>query len=599
MKKICLIIILALFAVACSSTKKTSKQNNVSIDGLSFEMSPNRNPLSFQKEKQQKLDGLFIDATKFYITEDFQKAVDLYMQVLQLDPNNAAACYQIASAHITLNRITDAEIFASKAARLQPKNVDYLYKYAVLLVANGKIAQSLKFLDQIVDLKPSNDALYYNIIGIYKQLNKPKDMIRIYNVLEEIYGISEENSLAKFNLYLLLNDKESARKDIQKLQTTTSPDEAKYWEYELNYYVIDKDTNVFLNVLKNFETIIPNDIKTDEMKLYYYLTFHKNDEITKKLAFKIIGYPIVEFERKINTVHIMLPQMDNDPVSTYNNLVLAVCDTLQKMYPNEYVANKMLADYYHEILKNTAVAATYYEKTLAIDMSNYGDWTALVQCYWSDTAWSKMKETCLRALEVFPMYSLYFYFLGVAEFGNKAYPDAINALENAFALVIPEEVQLQKLLLGFLGDVYAKINNYNKAFEVYDQLLILDPENVGVLNNYAYYLSLLKKNLDKAAKMSLKTVQKEPTNPIYLDSYAWILFEQGKYETALDMMEMAIKYMDSPSAVYFEHYGDILWKNGYEKDAAAYWQEAQKIRTNEDDLSPRLEEKAIKGIYVK
>lgn len=61
------------------------------------------------------------------------------------------------------------------------------------------------------------------------------------------------------------------------------------------------------------------------------------------------------------------------------------------------------------------------------------------------------------------------------------------------------------------------------------------------MNNYAYYLSLERKNLDKAEEMSYKTVKAEPQNATYLDTYAWILFEKENYVQARLYIDQAMK----------------------------------------------------------
>jgi tetratricopeptide (TPR) repeat protein len=175
--------------------------------------------------------------------------------------------------------------------------------------------------------------------------------------------------------------------------------------------------------------------------------------------------------------------------------------------------------------------------------------------------------------------------------------DAVLYLETGLSLVSKEDVKLQLAFYSLLGDLYYKLDNRKKAYECYETVITVDPNNASVLNNYAYYLALENNDLPKATAMSLKTVQREPTNPVYLDTYAWILFLQKKYQSALDMIEMSIKYLENPSAVYYEHYGDILWFNNEKSQAADYWRKAEDIRTPEDEVSETLSKKAQTGEY--
>ena len=112
--------------------------------------------------------------------------------------------------------------------------------------------------------------------------------------------------------------------------------------------------------------------------------------------------------------------------------------------------------------------------------------------------------------------------------------------------------------LATIGDTYHKLGQEKNAFKAYDRALKADPEYLPVLNNYAYYLSLQKKKLKKAAEMSKKTVEKAPDNATYLDTYGWILYLQGKAQQAKPYFKHAMLYGGRDSKVILEHYATVL-----------------------------------------
>ena len=85
-----------------------------------------------------------------------------------------------------------------------------------------------------------------------------------------------------------------------------------------------------------------------------------------------------------------------------------------------------------------------------------------------------------------------------------------------------------------------------------------------MLNNYAYYLSEDGGDLDRAASMSLKTIKAEPNNSTYLDTYAWILYLQGRYEEARIYIDMAVKNLnpDEDNTTITDHQKSIYLKLG-------------------------------------
>ena len=132
-----------------------------------------------------------------------------------------------------------------------------------------------------------------------------------------------------------------------------------------------------------------------------------------------------------------------------------------------------------------------------------------------------------------------------------------------------------------LGDLYHTKKMNEHAYAAYDSALVYKDDNIGVLNNYAYFLSVEKKKLDKAEEMSYKTVKAEPTNNTYLDTYAWILFEKGKYAEARIYIDQAIQHGGTESSVVVEHCGDIYYHCGESEKALKYWIQAEEVAKKE------------------
>ena len=130
-----------------------------------------------------------------------------------------------------------------------------------------------------------------------------------------------------------------------------------------------------------------------------------------------------------------------------------------------------------------------------------------------------------------------------------------------------------------------------EAYHCYDSALVYNPSNVLVLNNYAYYLSVEEKELDKAEQMSLRTIKAEPGNPTYLDTYAWILYKQQRYEEAYTYIEQALAADSVPSDVLYEHAGDICYRMGDTARAVDYWKQALEVQRKAEAVEQRLEKK--------
>ena len=95
-----------------------------------------------------------------------------------------------------------------------------------------------------------------------------------------------------------------------------------------------------------------------------------------------------------------------------------------------------------------------------------------------------------------------------------------------------------------------------QCYKAYDHSLRYDPDNAMVLNNYAYFLSLEGRELEKALTMSSRAI-------------------------ALDGQE---------SAALLVHYGDILHAMGEQFMAEIYWRKGLEKGYDADQITRRMEQ---------
>lgn len=102
----------------------------------------------------------------------------------------------------------------------------------------------------------------------------------------------------------------------------------------------------------------------------------------------------------------------------------------------------------------------------------------------------------------------------------------------------PDNVQFQVFRL----ELYEQTNQPSeKMIEAYTAVLQYNPRNLQLMNNLAWHICLLGKDLKRAEQLSRTTIMAEPTNPTYLDTYAWILYHQTKYNDAFFYIQRALE----------------------------------------------------------
>ena len=120
---------------------------------------------------------------------------------------------------------------------------------------------------------------------------------------------------------------------------------------------------------------------------------------------------------------------------------------------------------------------------------------------------------------------------------------AIQAVDT-YLEIDPNDVRFLVFRLELMEQTGAKIK---ELYAMYERILALDPHNLMVMNNYAYHLATHKGDLKKAERMSAITIKEEPYNPVYLDTYGWILHMQGQDDLALFYLGRALYNVDSSS----------------------------------------------------
>ena len=151
------------------------------------------------------------------------------------------------------------------------------------------------------------------------------------------------------------------------------------------------------------------------------------------------------------------------------------------------------------------------------------------------------------AIDYFPVQPIFYLYVGIAYKIREDYTKALDFLERGNPLSIDSKLEGQ--FNAQLGDIYFNIDEYEKSYSSYERALLLDPNDLYVLNNYSYFLSLRKENLDKAKKMARRLILLSPDNSSYLDTYGWVLYANEEFEEAKIQIEKALQ--DNENGGYY------------------------------------------------
>ena len=247
----------------------------------------------------------------------------------------------------------------------------------------------------------------------------------------------------------------------------------------------------------------------------------------------------------------------------------------------------MLGDFYVKI-ENYQKASVEFRAFIEKDKTNYRVWEQLlfIENLLGNT--DKLYILSNEAMSFFQNAPVLYFFHAIACTEMKRYEEALEILKKGISFAGGNK-ELMMQFYSLLGEAYKNVGKNVLSDQAFENALEIDPENILVLNNYSYYLSLRGQNLKKALKMSGITIKAEPNNSTYLDTYGWILFKLKKYQDALKYLKKAIENDESPSGEILEHYGDVLYKTGKKEEAVKYWSDALNYSDNKDKLKKKID----------
>lgn len=546
--------------------------------------------------KLREAEFYFTEGEKFFILEDYAKALLYYQRTLEITPENATVHYKIAEVLARSNRqeeLQKAALSIENALKLERQN-----KYFYLLAANiynslTKFDKAAEIYETLIREVKGSEEYLYELAAVYQYAGKPDDAIKTYNRAESILGINDISSIQKQRLYLEQGKSKEAIAEGEKL-INAFPDEERY---VMGFAEVLSQNGFRNDAVRYLDKFVQQNPEAGNAKMLLAGLYRETqqEEKSRPLLLELFDDPSVELTSKLimlGTYNTELAQRKAKNTTDQNlqDFVLSLYQKLEKNHGNDPRVHIVGGDLYLSVEKNRE-AQQEYEKAIDLGDVNFEVWKNLLYLETQAGQWDNVIRHADEALEYFPNQGMLHYFNGYAHFRKRNYAEAIVSLDQAKRLSSSNSSIVGEIN-SMLGDAYNANKDYDKSDKAYDEALLINPDNSAVLNNYSYYLALRKANLEKAEKMSAHLVKNNPDNPTFLDTYAWVLFTREKYKEARKTIERAIS-TGKATATHFEHYGDILFKLGDVNGAVQQWEKARGLNANSEVLNKKIANRKI------
>jgi len=541
-----------------------------------------------ESEKKNKetskhmFDSHFFTALKAKSLEDFDVALKHFEKCIKLDDKNAIPFYEAA----LINAINGSYDLATEqiniAVKLDSKNRWYALSYAEILFSNQDFTNSAIQYKKLITLEPGNEELYFMLADIYIYANDFRKAIGVYDDLEKHKGVDKMLCMQKHKLYRETNDMKGAIKELESI-LNSFPEDIEAMEILSELYLLNDDKESAFSLFKKIAIIAPNNGRVHLTLADYYRDNGDNASSFEelKLAFKSSRLNI-DTKVSILVSYYQLLAINKE----IKEQAYVLSELMISTHPDDLKARAVYADILYTDNKFQE-AKEQYLLVLEQDKDKSQVWSQVLFIQAQQSDFEGMLSTSDEALEYFPIDPLFYYFNGVSNKWFKNNENAISSLEMGVEFIVDNE----NLLLEFyssLADVYHATKQHKLSDEYYEKALEIDPNNVLILNNYAYYLSVRKKNLEKAKEMSFLCNDLGKDNATYQDTYAWILYELKDYKSAKKWMLKSLKNGGDKSAVVVEHYGDILFQLGDINNAINQWKIAKELGEGSKQLDQKI-----------
>lgn len=518
-----------------------------------------------------RYNAFFLEAICERAKGNSDAAFDLLRHCVEIDSTKSEAYYYLSQYYGALKQKDKAIACIEKAVALEPSNSTYQETLANAYINLHQYDKAAAVLESLYDKHRDRDDVLGVLIQLYEEQHEYESAIKTLTLLETVEGKSERLSYAKSNFYTQLGDKKAAIAEMKHL-ADQYPNDQNYRGLYANALFVNGQKKKALEIYDDILRIEP-DNRNALMALLAYEKDEgdpdKADALTEKVLLsknitsqdrillmrQEIGQSEQEGGDSTRVLYLfrkMLdqPQMDADIAilcATYMNL---------KQMPNDTISGVL-------------------EQVLRVAPDNAAARLQLVSYAWQTNDMNRIISLCQDARQYNPDEMAFYYYQGIAYYREGQLDQALNAFHNGIGVITQQsDPDIVSDFYAVMGDILHQKGNDKEAFAAYDSCLVWKDDNYGCLNNYAYYLSEKGIQLDKAEQMSYRVIKAEPKNATYLDTYAWILFKQGRYTEAKIYIDQTLQCDSDTSAVLLEHAGDIYYFAGEKERAVDFWQQA-------------------------
>ena len=532
----------------------------------------------------QGVENQLVDAVALYNNRNFAQSRTLLQTLSKAAPDNDAVWYYLGLDEAMLGNADAAIANLRKAVELDPHNYWYKRRLADLYLAAGEDEMVIQMDESILEEYPDKTEVIYDLLSLYLKQEEFEKALRALDDIERTAGPSEQATRTRYDILRQLGrDEEAIQALVDFNEQFTSPSVLSMMgDYYLSEHRDSLSLACYEEALRTQSDYVPALLGKSEV---YRLGRRYNEYFATLDDF--IDNDNIPVQAKGMYVSNILRSLDPKIINLHREGFDALVDRLVTRHPADTAALATAGGYFYAT-GSLDKGVDCFRKAADLHPESLNQTVSCIQILMMAERWEEVRDRCIAAFDRFQELGFMDY-LNSANYYLKDYDAVIRNCRYLIARE-PKNDDLVKSCWSQIGDMHHLLGDSKSAYKAYDKALKIDASYAPVLNNYAYYLSEEGKQLKKALAMSKKTVDAEPDNATYLDTYAWILHLLGRDKDAKPYFKHAMLYGGKDNAVIMDHYAEVLYALGEFDLAQVYWSQAKAKDTEGEipDLDKRV-----------
>lgn len=536
--------------------------------------------------RARAIEYYYLQARSYMEQDSLDRCFELLEHCHALDPHSLTVMYDLSSFYAFLNKDSIAHDMLVRVVNADPANIYYNKALVNYYLKVRNVPAAIDVYERLLDKVHSKSEIYMYLFSLYSETGDHVKAIDVLDKLERLEGVNEDITINKVRHYMALGDSVKAV-DVVQGMIKDNPDDLRYRTLLGSTYSILGDKEKALQSFQEVLLVKPDDVYALGSLADLYAN-DSDDSLYCDVVERLLVNENLDTESRITA---LMQYIDyKQPTDS-----LRVKTLLRRMYELPFDEFEIADIYSRYLIFINAAPDTIVpvlEKVHSLEPENVPAIMNLLDYAVKRNDIEDVFKYATNAQQYMPDRLEVYYYKGLSQYMLDCKEECLETYKEGLAKRSGDtSPELVSAIYSLMGDTYHELDMIDACMQSYDSALVYDNSNISVLNNYAYYLSLEGKELERALEMSYRTIVDEPDENTYIDTYAWILFKMGRYEESKAYAGKLLASSEELSAEVYHHCGDIYAKCGDVDSAVIYWMKARDAGANSKILEKKIKKR--------